>query len=116
MNKNYKKVLLIDLDGVLNNYNGKFDANFIPDIKNGAYEFLQKLSKDYEVKIFTTRNRLLAVKWLIKNKIDCFVSDITNIKDAAYLHIDDRAICFEGDYEKTFNEIKEFKVYWKKNT
>ena len=39
-----------------------------------------------------------------------------NIKDAAYLHIDDRAICFEGDYEKTFNEIKEFKVYWKKNT
>ena len=50
MNKNYKKVLLIDLDGVLNNYNGKFDANFIPDIKNGAYEFLQKLSKEKYIK------------------------------------------------------------------
>ncbi len=39
-----KKTILIDLDGVLNEYIGKFDINLIPPIKNGAKEFLQDLS------------------------------------------------------------------------
>lgn len=113
MDKEYKKVLLVDLDGVLNNYNGKFDPSYIPSIKLGAYEFLEKISKDYVIKIFTTRNKLLVAKWLINNKVDCFVSDITNFKDIAYLHIDDRVVCFNGDYEKILEEIRGFKVYWK---
>ena len=34
------KTILIDLYGVLNNYNGNFDADFIPDIKSGAKALL----------------------------------------------------------------------------
>ena len=49
MDKEYKKILLVDLDGVLNNYNGKFDPSYIPSIKLGAYEFLEKISKDYVI-------------------------------------------------------------------
>jgi len=32
----YKKVILIDLDGVLNNYDGNFDKDKIPSVKDGA--------------------------------------------------------------------------------
>ena len=49
------------MDGVLNNYNGNFDENFIPEIKTGVKEFLEKLSLNYKIKIFTTRNKILGV-------------------------------------------------------
>ncbi len=111
-NKN-KKTILIDLDGVLNNYNGNFDKNFIPNIREGAYHFLKNLSDDFEIKIFTTRNKMLVVKWLITNKIDCFISEVTNIKEVAYLYIDDRAICFDDNYNSLFNQIRKFKPHWK---
>ena len=111
---NFKKKILIDLDGVLNEYGKEpFDEKFIPIIKTGAKEFLEKLSNEYEIKIFTTRNRLLASKWIIENKLDNIVTDVTNVKDPAYLHVDDRCICFHSNYIQTLQEIENFKVYWK---
>ena len=110
----FKKKILIDLDGVLNEYGKeKYDENYIPEIKIGAFEFLDKLSKDAELYLFTSRNLLLASKWLIKNKLDNFFKDVTNIKLPSFLYIDDRTICFKGDYNKTLDEIRDFKVYWK---
>jgi len=110
----YLKKYLIDLDGVLNVYGkAKFDENHIPEIKEGAREFLEELSKEGELYLFTTRNLKLATKWLIENKIDKYFKDVTNVKIPAYLHIDDRTICFNGDYKNTIKEIKNFKVYWK---
>ena len=72
---NYKKVLLIDLDGVLNEYRGDFDKDFIPPIKIGAKAFIQGIAKTYELRLFTTRNKLLASKWLIENKLDKFFTE-----------------------------------------
>ena len=110
----YRPIILIDLDGVLNEYGKeKFDENYIPEIKKGAKKFLEKLSQKAELKLFTTRNLLLASKWLITNGIDKYFTDVTNIKSTAYLHIDDRAICFQGNFEQTLNDIEKFKVYWK---
>lgn len=110
----YKKKLLIDLDGVLNEYTGNYDENFIPPLKNGAKEFLENFPKEnYEIKIFTTRNRLLTSKWLIDNDLDKIVSDVTNIKEPAYLYIDDRCILFNGDFKETLKQIDNFKVHWK---
>lgn len=103
--KDYKKTILIDLDGVLNQYDGNFDKNIIPEIKSGA--------KDFDIKIFTTRNKLLTAKWLIKYNLDEFISDITNTKDLAFLYVDDRCVCFNGDFDKSVDEINNFKVYWK---
>lgn len=111
----FKKKILIDLDGVLNEYCGKepYDENNIPKIKSGAAEFLKELSNFGDLYLFTTRNLMLATKWLIKNDIDVYFKDVTNIKLPSYIYIDDRCICFEGEYSKTLEQIKNFRVYWK---
>lgn len=110
----YTKKFLIDLDGVLNEYGKEpFDEKYIPKIKDGAEEFLNKLSKMGELYLFTTRNLLLAAKWLTDNKIDKYFKDITNVKIPSYLYIDDRCVCFKGKYSKALDEIKNFKVHWK---
>ena len=93
----FTKKILIDLDGVLNEYGKeKFNENYIPEIKVGAYEFLETLSKRAELYLFTSRNLILATKWLISNNLDKFFKDVTNVKLPSYLYIDDRMICFKG--------------------
>ena len=109
-----KKTILVDLDGVLNEYTGNFDENYIPPLKKNADSFLKELSKNYKIKIFTTRNKLKTAKWLIKNNIDEYVDDITNIKELCWLYIDDRCLRFEGDYRDMFEKITTFKPYYKK--
>ena len=109
----FKKTILIDLDGVLNTYTGDFDKNFIPPIKDGAKEFLKDLSEKFSIKIFTTRNHLLASKWAIKNKIDKYIEDITSNKDISWLIIDDRCINFGGDYNILKDKIENFKAWYK---
>ena len=109
----YKKKILIDLDGVLNDYNGNYDENYIPKIKYGAKEFLEKLSQTAELYLFTTRNLLLSSKWLIENGIDTYFKDVTNTKLPSYLYIDDRCVCFNGKYSDALSDVEKFKVYWK---
>ena len=111
--RTFKKTILIDLDGVLNNYTGNFDKDFIPPIKDGAIEFLEKLSKDFEIKLFTTRNKILTTKWLIDNNIDKYFEDITNTKDLAWLYIDDRCVNFDGSFENLSNSVNLFKPWYK---
>ena len=70
----FKKKILIDLDGVLNEYSKEpFDENFIPKIKNGAVEFIKEVSEIGELYLFTTRNLLLSSKWLLENNYNVFV-------------------------------------------
>ena len=110
----YKKKILIDLDGVLNEYGKeKYNENYIPEIKKGAKEFLEELHKKFDLYLFTSRNLLLASKWLIDNNLDKYFKDVTNIKIPAFLYIDDRTICFNGDFQDTFENINNFSVYWK---
>ena len=110
----YKRTIMIDLDGVLDNYS-KYDESTIPEIKTGAKEFVEKLylSGKYDLVLFTTRSPKMALEWLIKNKMDMYFKDVTNVKTPAYIYLDDRAIQFKGDYETAFEEIENFKVYWK---
>lgn len=92
----------------------KFDENFIPEIKNGAKEFIEKLHKEFDLYLFTSRNLLLSARWLVDNGLDRFFRDVTNSKIPAYLYIDDRALTFDGNFAKTFQKIEKFQVYWKK--
>lgn len=108
-----KKTILVDLDGVLSDYTGNYDSKYIPPIRKGAKKFLQELNKTYEIKIFTTRSLKIVTEWLIDNNLNKIISDVTNIKEPAYLIIDDRAICHNGDFERTIKDIKSFKAYWK---
>ena len=113
-NHNFKKLILIDLDGVLNNYKGDYKKDFIHSPKNGVKDFLKNISENYEIKIFTTRNKMLTTKWLMENKLDIYISDVTNIKEnGAYLFVDDRCICFKNNFKDLEKKIKEFNPYWK---
>ena len=110
----FKKKILIDLDGVLNEYGKEpYDENYIPKIKKGAKEFIKELSEFGELYLFTSRDLMLSAKWLIENDIDRYFEDVTNTKLPSFLYIDDRCVCFRGKYNQTLKEIKEFKVYWK---
>ena len=67
----FKKKILIDLDGVLNQYGKeKYDENYIPEIKEGVKEFLEKLSTIGDLYLFTSRNLMLSTKWLINNNFN----------------------------------------------
>ena len=112
-NKRQKRTILIDLDGVLNTYTGEFDPEYIPPMKEGAKEFLENLSLNYDLKLFTTRPTPLAKIWLKNNDLTNHFSEITNIKKPAILQIDDRCINFKGDYTQTLTEIQNFKPWYK---
>ena len=109
----FKKTILIDLDGVLNEYDGKYDETFIPPIRKGAYELIQELSNDYKIVIFTSRNLLRVSKWVIENGLFNYVHNVTNIKEPAYLIIDDRCINFDGNFDTLKREIENFKTWYK---
>lgn len=96
---------------MLNTYDGHFDKNIIPPIKDGAKEFLQNLSETYDIKIFTTRNKILASKWILENKLEDYIQDVTDHKDLCWLFIDDRFINFQGNYEILNTQIKNFKAW-----
>lgn len=110
-----KPTILIDLDGVLNIYNGNYKKDFIPELKIDSIEFLKELhdKNKYKLVLFTSRNLLLTAKWLIKNKIDKYFEDITNIKIPALIQIDDKTICFNGDFNNLIDKIESFKPWYK---
>lgn len=112
MKKKKLKTILIYLDGVLNNYNGKFDENFIPEIREGAEKFIKELYEHYIIKIFTTRNKILTVKWLMKYHLDKYIKDVTSIKEPAWLHIDDRCINFCGNYNEVTEKVANFSTWY----
>lgn len=111
-----KKTLLIDLDGVLNEYSGNYQENYIPPMREGVESFLETLSKDFELKLFTTRSQKLAQDWTEKNEIEHFFSEITNYKSPAWLQLDDRCLTFNGDYADTITQIKSFTPWYKQSS
>lgn len=109
----YKRTILIDLDGVLNEYTGDYNPNVISKMKLGADKFLEKLFSNFELIIFTTRDKTLAKNWLKTNKLDKYIKDITNKKVPAWLIIDDRCLTFNGDFEEISRQIEKFKPWYK---
>jgi len=110
-----QKTLQIDLDGVLNTYCGVYNEFVISPPREGAHDFLEELAKNYKVEIFTVRNAKLVVHWLIANKLDKYIANVTNVKNPyASVILDDRALRFEGNYNKTLSDIINFQPYWKK--
>ncbi len=108
-----KKTLLIDLDGVLNTYDGDYNQDIIPPLAQGAREFLELLARDFCIKIFTTRELKLAQNWININRLNDFIDEVTNEKKPAWLILDDRAITFNGNYSEIYRKIMNFKVWYK---
>jgi len=115
--KEEKKVIAIDFDGTIAD-----DSNFpiIGNMLPNAKEVITELSKTYKIVINSCRTSKMfndhpkrntmvkdMIKWLDDNKIPY---DRINMGDegkvVATLHIDNRALRFNGDWKQTLEDIK----------
>jgi hypothetical protein len=134
----FQKIICVDFDGVLHSYaSGWKGADVIPDPPvPGAIEWLKNflplpecwgaMAPEPSIKavIYSSRSKyrkgIKAMKaWLVKHGLEeeyirygCL--EFPTKKPAAWLTIDDRAICFEGTFPTT-EEMANF-VPWNKKT
>ncbi len=103
----------VDLDGVLNLYDGWRGADFFHPPRPGAADFLRDLkAQNFRVVIFTIRWAEHVEQWLERNNLRRFVDSVTDKKPVAHVYLDDRAICFRGDFEQALKQIAAFKAHW----
>lgn len=109
-----KKIICIDLDGVLNNYNGAYSEKEIAPIKDGAFEFIKKLASDFSIEIFTVRGCELVWQWVMDNNLKSYIHNVTNKKNPlASVFLDDSAVTFTGDFDCAYESIVNFMPHWK---
>ena len=109
----------VDFDGVIhNNDKGWHDGTCYGEPIKGAIDSIKKLSKKYNIIIFTAKCKpdrpmvngksgyQLVLDWLIKYDLDDCVSEITCEKPRAQLYIDDKGYYFES-WDKTLEDINE---------
>jgi hypothetical protein len=106
----HRKTICVDFDGVIHRYDsGWKGATTIPDPPvAGAFDWLKALALDnrFEVCVYSSRSKeegaIYAMKtWMLEQGFDR--DAITHLqfptqKPAAWMTIDDRAFCFEGDF------------------
>ncbi len=108
-----KPLVCVDLDGVLNNYDGWRGTEFFHPPRAGAADFLHRVNAaGFAVVIFTVRYAPWVEKWLEENNLASFVSAVTDRKPPAHVYLDDRAICFDGDFAQAFQQIVNFRAHW----
>ena len=105
------RIVCVDLNGVLDAYQGWRGPKHFDGPRAGAREFLEALvNRGYGVIVFTTRYAPDVWQWLRDYGLDDLVSDVTDRKPPA--HVDDRAVCFRGDFASTLREIETFAAHW----
>ena len=106
-----KKTICVDFDGVIYrnmSYKGTTIINELPI--DGAIDALKELSKKHTVVINSARceteEGMEAVQeWLNKHDLPYKLS---KYKPHAAVYVDDRAVCFNGDWDKTLTDVDEF--------
>lgn len=119
-----KPILCVDFDGVVHSYtSGWKGATVIPDPPvKGALRWLWTATEWWDVQIYSSRSkdpmaREAMLAWILEHSLAEFGEDhpMSKLQDgpdglypitfayekpAAFLTIDDRAICFEGDWNE----------------
>jgi len=107
-----RKTICIDWNGVLDTYVGWRGGLPYPP-RDGAREFLKALNvAGYEVVILSSADPDTIYKWLVEYNMADYVAKITREKVPALVYVDDRAVCFRGDFNWTLAQIIEFKTHW----
>jgi hypothetical protein len=108
-------IVCVDLDGVLNEFDGWKGADYFHPPRPGAREFLRQLrDAGYSVVVFTVRWKPHVEEWLAQYGLGEFVDEVTDKKPPAHVYIDDRALCFRGDYHDALDQIHKFRAHWEK--
>ena len=109
-----------DFDGVIHSYTSGFlGDDVIPDPPvPGIREAIDRLrAAGYEVVVLSSRSanrygRAAMQDWL--DRYGIVVDGIYSHKPPARCYVDDRAVRFDGDASKLFDEIDHFEPWWKK--
>jgi hypothetical protein len=108
-----RPIVCIDLNGVLDAYTGWRGAAHFDPPRAGAREFLAALRlRGLRIVIFTTRYPDDVWAWLGEHGLAPLVDGVTDRKPAAHVFVDDRAVCFRGDFDATLREIDTFTAHW----
>jgi hypothetical protein len=106
-------VVCVDLDGVLNTFDGWRGAEHFHPPREGAREFLAGLKNSgFRVVVLTVRWHEWVLTWLTEHGLAEFVDEVTDRKPPAHAYVDDRAVCFRGNFEGTLNDIRTFRPFW----
>lgn len=118
-----KPILCVDFDGVIHSYSsGWKGVDIIPDPPvPGALQWLWKATEWFDVQVYSSRSkdekgRLAMLSYMMQESRKifppdhpmCFPEDVPakypitfcHEKPAAFLTIDDRSICFDGDWSE----------------
>ena len=124
MNKDFppgfnENQIAIDFDGVIHkNSKGYHDGTIYDEPVEGSLEAIKKLSKKYDIVIFTCKAKrdrpdvngktgvMLVDAWLEKHGIRDCVKRITSEKPRAQIYIDDKGYRFEN-WNDTIKYIEE---------
>lgn len=112
-----RPTVCVDLDGVLNTFDEWRGPEFFHGPREGAREFLSDLhASGFRVVILTVRWHEWVRAWLEANALSEFVDEVTDRKPPAHAYVDDRAVCFRGDFNDTLRQIIAFRPFWEKGT
>ena len=119
-----KPILCVDFDGVIHSYTSRWiDETTIPDPPvPGALAWLEEAAKVFDVVVYSSRSKTEAGRnamagWIVKHNLDeGRMHDIrlnfASEKPPAFLTIDDRAIQFDGTWDKLNpSELLKFKPW-----
>ena len=110
------KHVCVDFDGVLAEYTGWKGPDHLGDPRPGAKHFLQMVvDQGMKVIILTTRDPDAVHTWLIDHAMHDLVDRVTRQKPPAIAYLDDRAICFRGNFVEAYANIMHFKPYWRQS-
>lgn len=106
-----RPILLVDFDGVVHSYESGWQGAAViadPPVE-GAFDFLQRASKYFDVQIYSARSSLKGgpwamARWFKRHGWPCDRDGIPETilfpeqKPAAFLTIDDRCFHFQGEW------------------
>jgi hypothetical protein len=106
-----RPVLCLDFDGVLHLYSkGWHDGTIYDDPVPGAMEFLARAVAAFDVVVYSSRSKAPDGRRAMKHALSRWLMDadmpvlllsfitFSHFKPAAFLTIDDRAVCFTGTF------------------
>jgi len=112
----------IDFDKVIHKCTkGFYDGTIYDGPIEGSYEALEKISKHYDIIIWTAKAKPdrelingktgteLVWEWLEKEDMSKFVKEVTSEKPRAVAYIDDKAIRFT-DWKTCFNDLETLNI------